>query len=941
MKLGVIRSSVALIIAFAPGVTVAVTPESVDRVDVPLDEVFMQFENPPAEARPFVRWWWNGNQVEEQEILRELDLLKAAGFGGVEINPIAKPPGPDSQAPVLTWRSKEWDRMFHAACKGAKERGMIVDVIAGSGWPFGGEFLKPEQQIMRVTLQHDEVSGPLVFRKSLSEVLDSQYEDGHGGRKAKKAFSNPLLEFALLLPSELKSMDEVQVLEVPEDPEGVMEIDIPSGSHVVVYGIKETGFREVVLGAKGAMGPSMDHLQRDVTRAYLNRLKGVEETWGEPLSTYVRAIFCDSIETSAANWTHGMLQSFEQRKGYDVKPFLPLVMQRTGVDVKPTEALQDTLQRVRYDWSEHVVAVFLENFTREYREFCHDNQLLSRYQAYGIPYLMGMAEGYMIPDIPESNNWLDSARSKGDQYYGEDSFTSSYDHGYMVWTKYTSAGGRLRGKKIMSTEAMTKTRKVFNTTLGKIKQADDANFIAGMTHSVLHGFNYSPPDVPFPGWIRFGSYFSEHNTWWPYVKLWVDYNARLSHVFQSTAPVAEIALVGPTPDLWSTVGLVRDPFHNTPVYFHRLWEAISQLGGNCDYLHGAAIQAGEIDGKRLRIGPMGYKALIVAEMERMLPDTAETIRRFARAGGKVIYVKHAPRRSPGFMNAERDDLRVRNAVAASLRNGAKLVDPPTGLGSLRRWTQQALKQVGYRFDLSIRRPGDGLYHLRHRTIDGDVLFFTNTHREQPFDTRVAFNVGDRGLWRWNPETGERTPYTLPYDANGFQIDLRPLESILLVTGQKETEDMAFLAVEHSSIVEGPWKLEFRPARSGDTFSVEMDALDDFSKSKDHRLRSFSGTVSYSTTFTVQGEQYTHIELGADNDFISEIWLNGTKLGVNWYGVQRFPLGDSLKEGENELRIEYTTTLNNMMGAMKGIRYQPRDIQPSGLLGPVRLMELKP
>jgi len=46
------------------------------------------FLDPPAEARPFVNWWWNGNRVTEGEIKRQLNVLRSAGIGGVEINPI-------------------------------------------------------------------------------------------------------------------------------------------------------------------------------------------------------------------------------------------------------------------------------------------------------------------------------------------------------------------------------------------------------------------------------------------------------------------------------------------------------------------------------------------------------------------------------------------------------------------------------------------------------------------------------------------------------------------------------------------------------------------------------------------------------------------------------------------------------------------------------------
>ena len=49
------------------------------------------FKNPSSHHRPFVRWWWNGDKVEAEELIRELHLLKEAGIGGVEINPISFP----------------------------------------------------------------------------------------------------------------------------------------------------------------------------------------------------------------------------------------------------------------------------------------------------------------------------------------------------------------------------------------------------------------------------------------------------------------------------------------------------------------------------------------------------------------------------------------------------------------------------------------------------------------------------------------------------------------------------------------------------------------------------------------------------------------------------------------------------------------------------------
>ena len=53
--------------------------------------LYSLFKTPDTIYRPFVRWWWNGDKVERDELARELRLLKEAGIGGVEINPIKFP----------------------------------------------------------------------------------------------------------------------------------------------------------------------------------------------------------------------------------------------------------------------------------------------------------------------------------------------------------------------------------------------------------------------------------------------------------------------------------------------------------------------------------------------------------------------------------------------------------------------------------------------------------------------------------------------------------------------------------------------------------------------------------------------------------------------------------------------------------------------------------
>jgi len=61
-----------------------------------LEQVKTLLCSPAEDARGMTRWWWYGCCVEEVEICRELDYMKEAGIGGVELQ-ILYPVTPDDE----------------------------------------------------------------------------------------------------------------------------------------------------------------------------------------------------------------------------------------------------------------------------------------------------------------------------------------------------------------------------------------------------------------------------------------------------------------------------------------------------------------------------------------------------------------------------------------------------------------------------------------------------------------------------------------------------------------------------------------------------------------------------------------------------------------------------------------------------------------------------
>ena len=878
------------------------------------DLLFDGFVDPPAEARPFVRWWWNGNHITAGEIIRQLDVLKDAGIGGVEINPIAMPEEANDIGTVpLVWLSREWNDLLVLAAKEAQQKGMITDLIVGSGWPFGGEFVTEEEAIQRIMSHRIAFSGGDIIGEDTENLMD-RFRASLDGRilRFHAATSYEIL-FARLVPVDTGNVSEIIDLTWQLKENGRIDFRVPAGDYELVYGVLERSVREVMHGAPGAAGTVMNHYDSDITRAYLNRLKKISEDTGIPLNRLIRALFCDSIELAGSNWTGGFEKIFYRAYGYSLEPYLPFIFYHPYDGYRAdsySDRFMNEIRRVRYDYNKLLVDMFNDNFTRVFHEFCSENGLLSRYQAYGTPFLMGLMEGNMIPDIPESNNWIYSAGMDGDRWEW------NQGHGYMIWNLYAASGGHLKGRQIISNESMTNTRGVFKTSLEEIKQHDDMNFITGMNHSVLHGYNYSPPEAGFPGWIRYGSYFSEQNTWWPYFSRWVDYNARLSHVFQQTEPVKNIAILGPVGDIWAEKGLTRVPFHMEPWYCYRLWEPISQAGSSCDYISEEIIREGSIQAGRLNYGPMSYQAIFLAGVRSLEPETAIALLEFASSGGKLVIIDNVPSRSLSFNDPETGDRTVTDAFARMLGDYQKsviMVSSPGSDDDLLTWTVNVLEKIAIERDIGIADADGNVFQIRKKLGERDIFFFTNIHRRETSVFQAVFPTGDKIPWIWNPEEGTRSVFPFGRNRNELAIVLQPLESLLLVfepdlDGNPSGESHGIKTGRPMAIVKGPWNVRFEHM-NGMNFERGFERLFDFGTSDDEELNTFAGTVSYYTTFNYNGRG-SWLRLGEVNKGVTEVWLNGKKAGLNWYGRPNFPVEDLLVEGENSLEIRYTTVLSN-------------------------------
>lgn len=111
------------------------------------------------ETKPWTRWWWPGSAVDERNLIRELEALAAAGFGGVEITPIYGAKGAEDRfVPFLSPRYVQL--LAHVGAE-AKRLGLGVDMATGTGWPFGGPQVTPADAELKIAFAPDGRLAPV------------------------------------------------------------------------------------------------------------------------------------------------------------------------------------------------------------------------------------------------------------------------------------------------------------------------------------------------------------------------------------------------------------------------------------------------------------------------------------------------------------------------------------------------------------------------------------------------------------------------------------------------------------------------------------------------------------------------------------------------------------------------------------------------------------
>lgn len=851
-----------------------------------------QLAAPPTDSRPMVRWWWFGPAVEEGGIRREIAAMKAGGFGGFEVQPLYPLSLDDPGRGIvnLTYLSDPFIAALRAADRAARAEGMRIDVTIGTGWPYGGP---------QVAASDAAASIVMVERRPGTEDRTVTVPRAGAGERLLAAFARG--------PGNALAPVAVR--------EGVDRLGVPRGADSLLFFMASRTGQQVKRAAVGGEGFVLDHMSASALPRYLSavgdRLLEAFEGGRPP-----HAMFSDSLEAYGSSWTDDLPAEFRRRRGYDLLAHLPALF----LDLPESAG-------VRYDWSRTLAELVEERYLRVAERWVRERGTRFRAQVYGIPPVHLSSNALVALPEGEGADWR--------------RFTS---------TRWATSAAHLYGKPVVSSEVWTWLHSpAFRATPLDMKAEADRHFLQGVTQLVGHGWPYTPPGTPEPGWAMYAAgVFNHHNPWWTVMPDVTLYLARVSHALRQGVPANGVAIYLPSEDTMAALQPERASIneamdeHVPPALIGEVLEA----GHNFDLVDGAAAAAGRVR----------HRVLVLPPMRHIDPGSYRAIERFATGGGKVIALGAPPSRAPG-RGADHGPV-ARISARLFGPGGAGLIVRPEALG-------EALAQAAPG-DMRLTAADPHIGFIRRQLPDGDVYFIVNTSN-RPVSNRAAFASRFAGASWWDPRTGEAKA------APGEQIaiELAPYESRLLFFGAPAARVAAAGAAKPVSDLSRGWSLRFpgsaraRPVDSG------------WSWTADPATRFHSGTARYERNLNLSRAQLAagrrlSLDFGPGRALdpparqrrfrawyeapvreAAVVTVNGRRAGSLWAPPYRLDVTRLLRPGRNRIEVEVANTAINLLAgrapadyrllhARYGERFQPQDmedLQPvaSGLMGPVTLV----
>jgi len=748
-----------------------------------------------------------------------------------------------------------------------------------------------------------------------------------------------------------------QVLRVAGEGEIVAEV--PVGERTVLFTLDDTGY-------------AVDHLNPEATERFI---EVTHERYLDAVGDYfggtVPGMFTDETSVRGAvgsdhiPWTGRMLEEFEKRRGFDLKPWLPALFSADALGFDPAEHFSaEEIAAVRCEFSELWTDLFEESYFEPINEWCAAHNLIHTGHVGGEDNLPDHRRGF--------GHFFKTAGSLDAP--GVDAIWRQIFPGHENFSFPQFASSALaqrawqdRAENHWQALALTESFAVYGYSLTPEQMRWTADY------QFVRGINYMCPmalysDTSGGHWIGTMSHLGEGNPLWDSFSSFADHCAAMSAAVRESEPVVDVAVYYPIEAAW--VGGEA---------METAWESLRTV---CATLHSRQVAFDIIDARTLTAAEIAdgcvatpgqlYGAVVVPETPVMPLGAVEALAELREGGGRVALCGDGPTMSADLHASEdfevaRDRL-LDGAVTMDQTQAMELGgDDPRGLGMTMTFALDGFTSAylgpSAPSQFTEAEVADGacllvpdeevgrLTELLLMVIGRYELQVDGTHGELGMSSRVAGDIGvhllhnesdreieprlmlvseiPRVIERWETQVGEPRVVAVHEEipeSTSFAVKLGPGESALITTrpldGEPpEVDDQPSLLRVGSEVRAQSIEVieEVVITADGDLVVREVSFVPDAAPA-DFPLRpleeigmaDFSGTVLYEIDLYVttgDAEKTLYLDLG-EVGYVASAWLNDHELGESAWPPHVVEITGLVEAGINELSVEVTTTLAN-------------------------------
>ena len=913
------------------------------------------WSNPPVESRLRAYWWWLNGNVTPAAITRDLEEMKAKGFGGALIcdadgssqdGNVRAPHGP-------TFFSPEWRELYKHTLREASRLGLEMSLNIQSGWNLGGPMVAQDDAPKRLIWTATRAAGGAPFSGKLAQPKgrDGFYRDLfvlafpvnpapaagrqplknhaekallHGLRPFSAPDTTPLFQEFPATPGEQDTLaDQVLNLTAKLEPDGALRWDVPPGEwEVVRIGFTLNDHCRVSTCSQGWDGYALDPFDAGAFKRYWDAVVEPLIADAGPLAgKTLKYLHTDSWEVEVANWTPTLRQEFKARRGYDLLPWLPVI---TGRIVNSREESNRFLQDFRRTMGDLAIA----NHFRPFKEGAHKHGLLIHPES-GGPHSVPIDAQQCLgnDDAPMSEFWAWSWRHRvGDEN--------------RFFVKQPASAAHAYGRKLVLAEGFTTIGPHWQETLwDNLKPSFDHACTEGLNLLVWHAFVCSPDSEGIPGQQYFaGTHLNPNVTWWAKSAPFFSYLNRCQWMLQQGLPAADVAYY------------YGD---HVPNFTQRRQTDPARVGPGFDYdvvtaeviLNRMSVKDGRI------VLPEGtsYRLLVLPDRTVISLPVLRKLKKFAAAGATILGPR--PETASGLSGFPACDAEVKQ-IADSLWGKGRVLAGRTAREVL--LSQGVLPDFEWQAEAGAKPEMDFI----HRTAGGAEIYFVANRSTNAATLTCTFRTSGKAPELWDAVSGTHRfapAYTQAGGRTTLPLELGPCGSRFVVFRKHASEhpagttrnDPVFTTL---SELGGPWTVSFDPAWGGPA-SAEFPSLASWTTRPEPGIRFYSGTAVYRKTFELAADtagRPVWLDLGQVRE-LAGVKVNGQSCGVTWAPPFRVDISRALKPGVNQLEIEAVNFWpNRIIGDQSlpearrvtrtNIRKLVADtpLMPSGILGPVRL-----